>query len=103
MVESKKRSALPERFFNSQLSTLNSKPSTSSMNFAIELDVDRVAYVSLVGREILRVFVDEDMHYPLEPERRRAATAAELEVIRARLAAGEGREIPALPPVPSLI
>lgn len=70
---------------------------------AIELDVDRTAYVSVLGREILRAFVDEDMHYPCEPERRREPTAAEMAEIRARLAASRFREIPALPPVPSLL
>lgn len=69
---------------------------------AIELDVDRVAFVSFLGREILRAFVDEDMHFPCEPERRREPTAAELEEIRKRLEAKAFRQISALPPEPSL-
>lgn len=69
---------------------------------AIELDVDRMAYVSVTGQVILRAFVDEDLHFPCEPERRREPTAGELAGIRAALAADKFRQIPALPPVPSL-
>lgn len=73
------------------------------MNFKIELCVDRVAYVSAVGREILRCFVDEDLHYPCEPERRRAATEGEIEEIRGLWEAGKFRQIECLPPMPSLM
>lgn len=72
------------------------------MNFKIELCVDRVAYVSAVGKEVLRCFVDEDLHYPCEPERRRAATAAEMVEIRSLWDAGLFSKIEALPPMPTL-
>ena len=59
----------------------------------VELDVDRVARVTIVPGEMLRVVVLEDMHYPLEPERRRQARPEELAAVEGLISRGKFRTL----------
>jgi hypothetical protein len=57
----------------------------------VELDVDRVARITMGVNVPGEVVVLEDMHYPLEPERRRPATEEEIQEIGRLMRAGKFR------------